>query len=133
VRAVSFDELAFVLKRKAGSVLDPALPHFHLYGTDVVQTALSQGYTAYIADLPCIHNSRPVRNLRGGYALAYRHMQKKWKAILPLRTSVLPVTRWGVPLLKYNVRSLLRGGLSHARATSSSLDAVEIARTLGYD
>ena len=52
------DELLIILKRNSGIRFDPELPSFHLYGTDIVRTALGAGYGAYIINAPVIHNSR---------------------------------------------------------------------------
>ena len=86
--AASIDELLIVLRRSSGLRFDPGLPSFHLYGTDIVQTALKAGYGAYIVDAPVIHNSRAVRSLQDGFAEAYAYLQKKLADRLPVPTLV---------------------------------------------
>ncbi|WP_371038488.1 hypothetical protein [Rhodosalinus sp. FB01] len=91
----SFDELLLVLNRDCGLRFDPDLPSFHLYGTDIVQTAISSGKRAYVIDAPVVHNSLPVPTLRGGFTLAYNYMRKKWWERLPIVTPVTRLTRRG--------------------------------------
>ncbi len=86
------DELLIVLKRSSGLVFDANLPSFHLYGTDIVQTANRAHLGAYVIDAPVIHNSQPVKSLRGGYTDAYHYMQKKMAGLLPVPTLVVDIT-----------------------------------------
>jgi len=61
----SVDELLFVLRRSSGIRFDEKLPGFHLYGTDIVQTALAAGLGAYVIDAPVIHNTAGYRKMAG--------------------------------------------------------------------
>src|SRR3546814_16444416 len=79
-------------------MFDTMLPYFHLYGTDIVQIALAQGHGAYAVELPVVHNNRPVATLRSGYARAYAHARRKWRAQLPIWTSICKPSRWPVAL-----------------------------------
>jgi hypothetical protein len=97
---VSIDELLIVLRRDSGLRFDEGLPSFHLYGTDIVQMGRAAGRKSYVADLAVIHNSRPVRTYRGGYAEAWRYMQHKWRDSLPIMTLTVPITRTALPLLR---------------------------------
>jgi len=54
----AFDELLIVLRRSSGLRFDEALPGWHMYGTDIAQTARAAGQGAYAGALPCIHNDR---------------------------------------------------------------------------
>jgi hypothetical protein len=89
----SLDEIVLVLRRDSGVAFDPALPSFHLYGTDIVLEARKKGFTAYIFDLPIIHNSKPVRRLDRQYIAAYRFLVKKWASVLPWPTVIVRLTR----------------------------------------
>jgi len=100
VAVQSVDEIVIVLKKATGIHFDESLPGFHLYGTDIVQTAIAAGYEAYVFDGPVVHNSLPVRELGSSYRLAYRYMRCKWKAKLPILTPILPITRTEWPLVK---------------------------------
>jgi len=59
----SLDEVVLILRTDAGIGFDPDIPSFHLYGTDVVQSAKLARRTSYVVDLPVIHHSRPLTNL----------------------------------------------------------------------
>lgn len=133
VRAQSVDELVIVLRREAGLRFDEALPHFHLYGTDIVQTALRQGRSAFVASLPVVHNSRFVPSLRGGFAEAYRHMRRKWRDRLPIETPVSRLTRIGFPLVMLELRMMRSRRARAARAVSSTTDPQEIAMRCGWE
>jgi len=100
----AIDEMVIVLRRATGLRFDEELPGYHLYGTDIVQTALQKDYGAYVFDGPVIHNSLPAQLSDGSYATAYRYMRRKWKPKMPIWTTVVPVTRWGWPLLRATIR-----------------------------
>jgi len=89
--AQSLDELVLVLRREAGLRFDPQLPHFHLYGTDIVQQALADGRGAWIAGAPVVHNSDQLTGLGAGYRRAYGYMRAKWADRLPIVTPICPV------------------------------------------
>ncbi len=125
----SLDELLLIARREDGFGFDPALPHFHLYGTDIVQTCLAAGRGAFAVELPVVHNSQRVATLSGGYTRAYRYTRDKWRARLPIRTTVCLLSANPWPLLKAKLR-LLRA----PRRTGELVhDAVELARTAGYE
>lgn len=125
----SLDELVLIVRRDAGFRFDPALPHFHLYGTDLVQSALVRGRGAYAVELPVVHNNRPIASLRGGYELAYRYTRRKWRARLPIHTSVCTLT-WN-PFSLWRAQWRRRG--VKARPDGLLADSVQIARRAGYE
>jgi hypothetical protein len=106
--ASTIDELVIVLRKSSGLQFDEKLPGFHLYGADIVQTAITSGFSAYIVDAPVVHNSKRVKSLSGPYTSAYRYMQKKWRNRLPITTPVTTITRFGLPLLRLKFRLALR-------------------------
>lgn len=125
----SFDEMVLILRRPDGYRFDMQLPHFHLYGTDIAQTALTSGRGAYAIDLPVVHNNRPIPTLRGGYARAYWYARRKWWSRLPIATTILPVSR--NPLLLWQRHWKMR----HNRPRPDHLlaDSVDVARAAGYE
>jgi hypothetical protein len=127
---VCIDEFVIILRRSSGLRFDEQLPGFHLYGTDIVQMARAAGLHAYVADLPAIHNSRPVRTYRGGYADAWHYMQRKWQAILPIATLTVPLTRTPLPLLRSQFRLWRTFPKRLAGATDSRIDPRELVRQL---
>lgn len=94
--AQSLDELVLVLRRASGLRFDPELPHFHLYGTDIVQAARTQGLGAFVIQNPVIHNSDQLTGLGCGFYRSYRYMQRKWAATLPVRTPVCCIEKQGI-------------------------------------
>jgi hypothetical protein len=96
----SFDEMLIVLRRASGIRWDQTLPGWHMYGTDVVQTARAAGMASYAAGLPCIHNDRYHDALGPDFTAAYRVMQRKWRGVLPLRTPITKISRSGLHLLR---------------------------------
>lgn len=125
----SFDELLLILRRTEGFRFDENLPHFHLYGTDAVQMAKDLGRSAFVVELPVVHNNRPIVSLGGGYLKAYRYARRKWRRRLPIYTSICALTDNPLPLW----RARWRRRHVRARPDHLSADSVEIARQAGYE
>lgn len=106
----SVDELMIVLRRGSGLRFDETLPSFHLYGTDIVQTALSRGMGAYAMSLPVVHNDGFKSHLDDSFTTAYRHQSRKWRSRLPINT---PITR-----ISWHGLSLLRSQMSNWRSNA---------------
>jgi hypothetical protein len=130
---VSIDELLIVLRRDSGLFFDGNLPGFHLYGTDIVLTALERGLGAYVFDGPVIHNSLPVKTLKSDYEAAYRFMQRKWRHRLPLQSLIVPITRTLWPLRKRKIRALKRRFMGPKYVTQRHPDPAALAHELGYE
>lgn len=125
----SLDELMLILRREPEFRFDTNLPHFHMYGTDLVQSARSMGRGAYAVELPLVHNNRPWDSLGGGYLLAYRYIRSKWRANLPIHTTVCRITHNPLPL--WRARWRRRHVVS--RGEGLLADSVEVARAAGYE
>lgn len=100
VAVQSFDELLIVMRRDAGLRFDEGLPGFHLFGTDIVQTARAAGAGAYAAALPLVHNDGYHDQLGDDFIAAYRYLQRKWRARLPLVTPVTKISWHGLHLTR---------------------------------
>lgn len=100
----SIDEFVIVINRKSGARFDEGLPGFHLYGTDIVLTGAEAGLRSYVANMPVIHNSKPVVGYAGGYSDAWHYMRTKWAQRLPVLTLTVPITRTALPLLRARFR-----------------------------
>lgn len=100
----SFDELAFVMRREAGLRFDPALPLWHFYGTDIVQSAWAAGRGAFAIDAPVVHNDGHKAWLGADFAAGYHFIRRKWRKRLPIRSPILWVTRTGLALAIYRLR-----------------------------
>lgn len=131
--AVSFDELVLVVRKSSGLRFTESLPSFHMYGTDIAQRARDAGLGAFIIDAPVIHNSLPVRSLGGGYAAAYKAMQRIYADRLPIPTCIVPLTRWGYRLKKSRLQRTIRG-LRHGfeRGDARHARPASLAAELGY-
>lgn len=129
---VSVDELLIVLNRKSGVTFDINLPAFHLYGTDIILEAKKNDFKSFVFYGPVIHNSTPVRYLGARYGHAYKYLARKWSTILPLRTCIVPVTQYGLPLWRSRLKSLIRI-ICTGRRFLSQRDPVVLARELEYE
>lgn len=134
----SVDELLIILNRNSGVRFDETLPSFHLYGTDIVQTAKSRGLKSYVIAAPVVHNSIPVTTLAGGYIAAHDAMRKKWGHLLPIPTTIGPISK---SALDIRIRNARRFGFGRKRAENKRQalranpqpDPAQIARQLGYE
>lgn len=106
VPIVSTDELAIIVRRRAGVSFDPALPEFHLYGTDIILEAERQGKLSYGLDLPLIHNAKAQFRFGRDYVRAYKYMVRKWRARLPVPTTcgLLTANPIALPLRQARMR-----------------------------
>lgn len=128
----SLDEVVLIVRRASDISFDPALPSFHLYGTDIVLEAQRAGMKSYVIDLPVIHNSKAAVRLDSTYKVAYRFMVRKWKALLPLPTVIVQLTRNPWPLLfrrlRLRYKAILRASTLHPMIDSPE----SMARELGF-
>ncbi len=131
--AQSFDEMVIVLRRASGLRFDEALPLFHLYGTDIVQTARAAGKGAYVVDLPLVHNDNFHGRLGADFTAGYHFIRRKWRARLPLRTSVLWVTWHGLSLPIYRLRAARSLEKRRAMAGDTRTDPRLFARQCGLE
>lgn len=128
-RVGSLDELLIILRRPETFAFDEGLPSFHLYGTDLVQTAKAMGRASFAVELPVVHNNRPWHSLGGGYLEAYRYTRSKWREHLPIHTTVCTLSRNPLPLLRARFRRRHVGD----REKYALGDARQIARDAGYE
>ena len=130
----SIDEIVIVLRRETGLRFDEELPGYHLYGTDIVQTALQREFGAYVFDGPVIHNSVPILLLDNSFIRAYRYMQRKWKERMPISTTVTTITRSGWPLLRKLISQRKKYIFKRSRQQYARHGApARIAQDLGYE
>ncbi|MFU7527428.1 hypothetical protein [Qipengyuania sp. ASV99] len=130
VETLCIDEFVIVLRRGSGLHFDEELPGFHLYAADIVLAARAAGMQAYVADIPAIHNSKPVRTYRGGYSQAWFYMRQKWQEFLPVPTLTVPLSRSVLPLLRARLRLWRSLKRRLANATDSRIDPRELVSKL---
>lgn len=133
VPAQSFDELVIVMRRSAGLRFDEALPGFHLYGTDIVQTAKANGCGAYVAWLPVVHNDKFHGTLGADFTASYQYFWRKWRRSLPLRTPVLWVRWHGGSLDWYRWFSLRSIEKRRLMAGDSRTDPHQFSQACGWE
>lgn len=128
----SFDEMLLVLRRASGIRFDRAQPGWHMYGTDIVQTARANRRGAYALGLPCIHNDRFHAMLGPDFNESYRWMQAKWRQTLPIRTPLTKISRFG--LHRYREAWNMRKTRSFrvANAVDTGLPPADLARLCGW-
>ncbi|MET3528129.1 glycosyltransferase [Phenylobacterium koreense] len=128
--AATVDELLLVVRRASGLRFDENLPGFHLYGTDIVTEGRARGIPSFVIDAPVVHNSKPVKTLKGAYAQAYRYMQRKWRKRLPVPTLICDIEPHPIALWRAQLQSMKIYRRNVARPRR---DAVEIAKALNYE
>ena len=126
---VSLDEILLILRRDAPFSFDEQLPGWHLYGTDLVQSSLSEGRGAFAVELPLVHNNRPISNLKVNYLKPYRYVRNKWRSRLPIPTTIIKLSYnpW------YMWRYIKAGNHVSARSAELLADSAEIAKLAGYE
>lgn len=130
----SLDEIVLLVNTRHGLRFDPNLPGYHLYATDLIRQARERGLKAFCIDAPVVHNSRcNPQPLDSRYRAAYRYMQRKWAAQLPLRTCVVDVTRSGLAMYKQVVKNEIRRLRGKVKAAPPAPDSPAIAQRLGYE
>ena len=130
VEALCIDEFVIVLRRGSGLRFDEDLPGFHLYAADVVLAARAAGMKAYVANIPAIHNSKPVQTYHGGYSQAWFYMRQKWQDFLPVPTLTVPLSRSVLPLLRARLRLWRSLKRRLANATDPQIDPRELVGKL---
>lgn len=125
----SLDELLLIVKREPWFRFDTELPNFHLYGTDLVQTAWAAARSAFAIEVPVVHNNRPYSSLGSGYVAGYRYARRKWRKRLPIYTTICKISYNPFPLWQVQWRR------RKVREQRGKLLAVstEVARQAGYE
>lgn len=130
---VCVDEMLIVLRRGSGLRFDEGLPGFHLYGSDIVLTARATNLGSYVANIPAVHNSKPVRGLGGAYTNAYRYMCRKWAALLPVPTLIVPLSKGFWPLFRVRLKLAWSLRARARRSVDPSSDPKELAKAIGLE
>ena len=132
IEVQSIDELLIVMRRSAGLRFDSRMPFWHLYGTDIVQTAIANGRSAWVANLPVVHNDSFKGNLDQNFALAYAGVRNKWRGSLPIRTPVVMIDRCGFGLARYKLNAKRSFRKRAAQCYDPTLDPRHYAIKCGW-
>ena len=100
----TLDEIVLILRKSSGLRFDRTLPHFHLYGTDICLRAAEMGMISYAISAFCVHNANQYCLLPKQFYDACRHIRGTWKNRLPIQTTCIRLTRFGLPLYSRRVR-----------------------------
>lgn len=128
----AFDELLIVLNRASNLRFDESLPGWHMYGTDIAQTARAAGSGAYAGALPCIHNDRYHDALGTDFDEAYRFIQRKWADRLPIRTPITKISRSGLHLMRDRWRNRRSADFREGMAVGTDHPVEALAARCGW-
>ncbi|MFV0301069.1 MAG: hypothetical protein ACK5IP_09370 [Paracoccus sp. (in: a-proteobacteria)] len=129
---VSADELLIVLRPGRGLRFDEDLPHFHFHGLDIVQTARVAGHGVYNLPLPLIHNDRFAKQLGKDYLDCYNYMHRKWRRMLPLRTTTTTISWHKLHLYRSIRRMAAYAETGEARASAPQIAPERYAARCGW-
>ncbi|MDZ5146128.1 hypothetical protein [Microbacterium testaceum] len=127
------DECLIVLPKRSLAYVDANVPHFHLYGVDIVQNAKEAGATSFALPMQIVHHAKPITSLAGGYATAHKYMRLKWRSRLPITTLIVPLERTPWKLWKMRVGARIRRFFPVRHGYGQSTDPRSIAQELGYE
>jgi hypothetical protein len=128
----SFDEMLMVVRRSSGLRFDEDLKGFHLYGTDIVQNAISNGLHSYAVPLPCIHNDKFKPTLDHEFRAAYQYLRRKWRSQLPVQTPILTLSWHGLNLIKSNIHNSRSKHARQQMSQSVDVDPKTYAARCGW-
>jgi hypothetical protein len=103
-RIETLDEIVLVLRRSSGLRFDPALPAFHLYGTDICLAARSRGFENYALPGFCVHNTNQLLRLPPEFSECYRYLKRKWFRRMPIYTSCITISRFDREMRSRSIR-----------------------------
>jgi glycosyltransferase involved in cell wall biosynthesis len=89
----TLDEFVLIMRKSSNLRFDPALPHFHFYGTDICMTARMAKKNSYAICAFSIHNTS-FGPLAPDFFMCYWPIKKKWAKYLPIQTPCIKITRW---------------------------------------
>jgi hypothetical protein len=99
-RVQTLDEIVLILRKSSGLRFDEHLPHFHFYGADICMSAAACGLKSYAISAFCVHNTQQNFILPKEFYESYRHLKRKWKNSLPIKTTCVRMTRFDIYLYK---------------------------------
>ena len=105
----TLDEIVLILRKSSGLRFDSQLPHYHFYGADICMEAAKRGMRSYAISAFCIHNSQLNLVLPKEFYEAYHYVKRKWRKVLPIRTTCIRITRFDREMYQRRVRELFFG------------------------
>lgn len=105
IPAQSLDEMVLVFRRSSKLLFDSALPHFHLYGTDICLESKRRGLSNYVISNFCVHNSISIRRLPDEFWRCAEYLRRKWNHQLPVRTCCINLRSSGLIMSMTRIRN----------------------------
>jgi hypothetical protein len=102
----TLDEIVLIFRKSSGLRFDDALPHFHLYGTDICLRAAKMGMKSYAISALCVHNAHQYVVLPREFYECCRHIRRAWKQALPIQTTCLCLTKFNFPMYGRRLREI---------------------------
>jgi Glycosyltransferase like family len=102
----TLDEIVLILRNSSGLRFDEGLPHFHFYGADICMAAAASGLKCYAISAFCIHNTQQNLILPKEFYESYRHLKRRWKNSLPIRTTCVTMTKFDSHMYKKRIQEL---------------------------
>jgi len=99
----SLDEVLLVVRKSSGLRFDEKIGGFHMYGTDICLEAEHRGMKSYAFSAFGIHNSNGYGMLPWSFWRNFFQVRRKWNAALPVLAPCAEITKWCVPVLRWNV------------------------------
>ncbi len=100
----TLDEIVLILRKSSGLRFDEGLPHFHFYGADICMAAAARGLKSYAISAFCIHNTQQNFILPKEFYESYRHVKRRWKNSLPIRTTCVTITKFDIHMYKKRIQ-----------------------------
>jgi glycosyl transferase family 2 len=94
----TLDEFILILRKSSNLRFDPALPHFHFYGTDICMSARKAGKRSYAISAFSVHNTS-YGPLAPDFFRSYWPVKKKWAEYLPIQTPCIRISRLNQDLI----------------------------------
>lgn len=126
----TLDEVVLVVRRSSNIRFDEGLPGFHLYGTDICQTARAAGFGTYIISAFCVHNTSGLTFLPWDFWRGYFYLRTKWRNRLPIRTPCTTISKVPLPVLDHPVRSAYARYVKGIKSGTRLADPAALYRTL---
>ena len=100
----TLDEVVLVLRKSSGLRFDQDLPHFHFYGADICMAAAAHGMKSYAISAFCVHNTERSLVLPREFYESYKHLKRRWRSRLPIRTTCVRITRFNTYMYKKRIQ-----------------------------
>jgi Glycosyltransferase like family len=111
----TLDEIVLIIRKSSGLRFTDSLPSFHMYGADICMAAAKRGMRSYAISAFCIHNTVFNLVLPKDFYDCCRHMQRTWQEFLPIQTTCVRVTKFGLPMYKRRIKEFYLRNFRHKR------------------